>query len=480
LPVAARAQSSPRDRINVLLWTNACQPSIIVSTTTNVGAGMSGTQFRLFLMMVLQLAIWGSWALQIFGYVGGLGFTPFQQSMILNAFPVGAILAMFFTTQFADRHFAAEKTLAFSHLIGGAAMIGLYYVHDFWPFLILMYVHCLFYVPTFSITNSIAFAHLKDAKEEFGAVRMGGTIGWILVAWPFLLILVDYSKVPAMGDVGFVKWLGAALGTPLEGAAYIKGASSMFLVAGGISFVLAAFSLTLPHTPPKKGESLAWLEAMKLLAVPFVLILWIVTLIDSTVHQSFFAWTFGFLQNIGIPSNWAQPIMSIGQIAEILTMLVLGVVLKNFGYKTTMIVGVLGHVARFLVFAYFPENKLFVVAVNVLHGICYAFFFAAVYIFVEQVFPKDARSSAQGLFNLMIFGIGPLIAFFVCPMLMDYYTTTQTVNGVDKKFVDYRSLFLWPAGGAAAGVIILALFFHPPRTLDETTPHGDDVEPATA
>jgi hypothetical protein len=285
LPVAARAQSSPRDRINVLLWTNACQPSIIVSTTTNVGAGMTGTQFKLFLMMVLQLAIWGSWALQIFGYVGGLGFTPFQQSMILNAFPVGAILAMFFTTQFADRHFAAEKTLAFSHLVGGSAMIGLYYVHDFWPFLILMYIHCLFYVPTFSITNSIAFAHLKDAKDEFGVVRMGGTIGWILVAWPFLLILVDYSKVPDMGQVGFVKWLEAALGTPLEGAAYIKGASSMFLVAGGISFVLAAFSLTLPHTPPKKGESLAWLEAMKLLAVPFVLVLWIVTLIDSTVHR---------------------------------------------------------------------------------------------------------------------------------------------------------------------------------------------------
>src|SRR5262249_4167975 len=116
-----------------------------------------------------------------------------------------------------------------------------------------------------------------------------------------------------------------------------------------------------------------------------------------------------------------------------------------------------------------------VVVINILHGICYAFFFAAVYIFVEQVFPKDARSSAQGLFNLMIFGIGPLIAFFVCPSLIEHYTTTNMVDGVSKKIVDYKSLFLWPAGAGTAAVVVLALFFHPPKNLDETTSHGDDA-----
>src|SRR4028118_683274 len=218
---------------------------------------MTRTQFRLFLMMVLQLAVWGSWALQIYGYLGGIGFTPLQRSLVLNAFPVGAILAMFFSTQFADRYFAAEKFLAFSHAVGGLAMIGLAFTRDFWPFLILMYVHSIFYVPTFSITNSIAFAHLKGAKEEFGVVRMGGTIGWILVAWPFLLLLVDWSQVPELGQVGFKEWIGTALGTPLKGEAYIQGASSMFIVSGIVSLVLAAYSLTLPATPPPQGESLA-------------------------------------------------------------------------------------------------------------------------------------------------------------------------------------------------------------------------------
>ena len=50
----------------------------------------------------------------------------------------------------------------------------------FWPFFLLMLVHCLLYVPTISITNSIAFANLRDPQKDFGPVRMGGTIGWIL------------------------------------------------------------------------------------------------------------------------------------------------------------------------------------------------------------------------------------------------------------------------------------------------------------
>ena len=107
--------------------------------------------------------------------------------------------------------------------------------------------------------------------------------------------------------------------------------------------------------------------------------------------------------------------MSIGQIAEILTMLVLGVTLKRLGWRTTMIVGILGHAARFAVFAFFPQHPWLIILVNVLHGICYAFFFATVYIFVDEFFPKDARASAQGLFNLMILGFGPLVANSIGP-----------------------------------------------------------------
>jgi MFS family permease len=186
-----------------------------------------------------------------------------------------------------------------------------------------------------------------------------------------------------------------------------------------------------------------------------------VTFIDSTVHNLYFNWTGTFLGSqasaggVGIAGNWIMPVMSIGQIAEILTMAVLGVTLKRLGWRTTMIFGILGHAARFAVFAFFPEQQWLVILINVVHGIAYAFFFATVYIFVDEFFPKDVRASAQGLFNLMILGFGPLVANVIGPKLMG--ETFKTTNGVD-----FRSLFLVPFGMAVLAAIILALFFHPP------------------
>src|SRR6266516_853384 len=82
-------------------------------------------RFKLFLMMVLEFFIWGCWLPLIYGYLPSLDFSPGQQSWILNAFPIAAIVGMFFSTQYADRHFSAEKFMAFSHLVGGVAILGL-------------------------------------------------------------------------------------------------------------------------------------------------------------------------------------------------------------------------------------------------------------------------------------------------------------------------------------------------------------------
>ena len=423
-------------------------------------------RLKLFLMMVLEFFIWGAWLPLIFGYLPSLGFKPWEQSWILNAFPIAAIVGMFFSNQFADRNFAAEKFLAFSHLIGGVAILSLVWVQSFWPFFLLMLVHCLLYVPTISITNSIAFTQMKDAQKEFGIVRMGGTIGWILAAWPFTFILVDWAKVKAANPQSVSDWLGTVLASGLTGDALQHATTWTFIVAGLASLLLAAFSLTLPHTPPKPAAEgvapLAWLEAMKLLGLPFILVLWLVTFVDATVHNLYFNWTGRFLGSavaaggVGIPGNWIMPVMSIGQIAEILTMLVLGATLKALGWRTTMIIGILGHAARFAVYAFFPQHSELIILVQVLHGICYAFFFATVYIFVDEFFPKDARASAQGLFNFMILGLGPLVANIAGPKLIG---DTFNNNGL----VDFKSLFLLPCIAAVVAAIALAAFFRPPQ-----------------
>jgi nucleoside transporter len=426
----------------------------------------SNVRFRLFLMMVLEFVIWGAWLPLIYGYLPSLGFSPSQQSWILNAFPISAILGIFFSNQFADRNFAAEKFLAFSHLVGGAAILGLAFTRAYWPFLILMWIHCLLYVPTLSIVNSIVFAHIKDPQKEFGPIRMGGTIGWILAAWPFTFILVDWGQVNAAHPDGFINWLGTVLKNGLTGEKLQEATRWTYVVSGVVSFVLAAYSLTLPHTPPKKAveesDRLAWLEAVRLLRFPFVFVLWIVALLDASVLYAYFNWTGVFLASpaVGIPGNWIMPVMSIGQVMEMLTMLILGATLRALGWRTTMVIGILGHALRFAVFAFLPHMTWLIVAVNIVHGVCYAFFFATVYIFVDEYFPKDIRASAQGLFNVMIFGVGALVANSVCPYLM------QTVFTNANKVTDFQSLFMVPLFTAVVAAVVLAVFFHPPRKVE--------------
>jgi MFS family permease len=390
------------------------------------------TRLRLFLMMVLQLAIWGAWAPKIFPYMGMLGFAPWQQSLVGSAWGVAAVVGIFFSNQFADRNFAAERFLAISHLIGGLSLV---------------------YVPTLSVTNSIAFANLRDPAGEFGAVRMGGTVGWVLVSWPFVFLLGAHAGAEQ------VRWI--------------------FLVAAILSFAFAGYALTLPHTPARKDapgiDNLAWRRALKLLGAPFVLVLFLVTFIDSVIHNGYFVMADAFLTNrVGIAGNLSMVVLSLGQVAEILTMFLLGRVLARLGWKVTMIIGVLGHAARFAVFAFFADSIPVIVAVQLLHGICYAFFFATVYIFVDAVFPKDVRSSAQGLFNLLILGVGNVVASFLFPTLVSRLSHAGA-DGVAT--VDYTSLFLVPTGMALVAVLLLAVFFKPPTRspvaeVDDDAPVG--------
>jgi MFS family permease len=152
------------------------------------------------------------------------------------------------------------------------------------------------------------------------------------------------------------------------------------------------------------------------------------------------------------------------QIAEIATMVFLGYFLSKLGWRLTMILGILGHAARYLVFAFMPDSPAVIVLIQVLHGICYAFFFATVYIFIDKAFPQDIRSSAQGLFNLLILGIGDLAAKWILLPIQGKYTT----DGI----VDYKSLFLVPAALSVVAAIILAIGFWPSKsiTVDDAAP----------
>lgn len=410
------------------------QASVEVLPSGSAENRRPGTRWQLFVMMVLEIAVWGAWLPKIFPYMHMLGFSDWQQALVGNAFGIAAVLGIFFSNQFADRNFSAERFLAFSHAVGGVALLGAAFMTDFWPFFACFLLYSLLYVPTISVANSLAFANLKDPARDFGIVRMGGTIGWILVSYPFIFLLGKSA-------------------TAVE-------TRSIFIVAAVVSFAMAAYSITLPHTPPKTDargmDRLAWIKAGKLLAVPYILVLFIVTFIDSTIHNGYFVVSDRYLtERVHIAGNLSMVVMSLGQVAEILTMLILGKVLIKLGWKATMIVGIFGHAARFAVFAFCPDFPGVIVAIQLLHGICYAFFFVTVYIFADAVFPKDVRSSAQGLFNLLILGVGQMVAAIVFPMLMQ----KLALPGGQ---VNWQQLFLVPTGMALVGIVLLALLFHPP------------------
>lgn len=397
---------------------------------------------KLSAMFFLNIFIWGAWLPLMNNHLEKtLGLSAEQAGWIQNTFAIASLTGIIFGGQLADRYFAAERFLAISNLIGGAAMLALPYQKEFWPFFAIMLVHCFFYVPTVSVANAVAFSSITDAAKDFGPIRMFGTIGWIAAGWAtsFVVRQDDPSST-----------------------------ANIFNVAGGASILLGMLSFFLPHTPPQKasatGES-APLKALALLAVPSTLILAVATFFDSLVHGGYFFFTGNFLASLGVEQANIPRIMSIGQIMEIATMAILGLVLKRLGWRTTMIFGILGHAVRFFIYSISgPDQKMLVIASNVVHGFCYAFFFASVYIYVDDHFPKDTRSSAQGLFNLIILGLGPFVGNILWGKLGDHYTDHAT------KTVAYNELFRVPTGIAIFAALLLLVFFHPAKRADTVAP----------
>jgi nucleoside transporter len=408
---------------------------------------MGSVRFRLCVMMFLEYVIWGAWLPLANNYFQkALGFTGLELGWIGNAFPIAALLTIMIGGQLADRYFAAEKVLAACHLLGGICMLLIPFADNFALAFALMLGHCIFYAPTMAVTNAISFANISDAKA-FGSIRLWGTIGWIAASVPMLLYL----------DPTYRAQFGLPLLQPQD-------LSVIFTVSGVASLLLAVFSLTLPHTPPMPAakEGASFTKAISLLSHPVILVLFIVTVFDMVVHTGFFFFTGRFLAYLGVPDAWIMPAMSVSQLAEIFTMAGLGYILKRLGWKTTMTLGILGHAARFIIFSVSDTNLLWlVITINVLHGICYAFFFATVFIFIDEYFPKDIRNNAQGLFNVALLGVGGLIGNFLCGFIETQNSVTKVINGKETPEPVFSSIYMILAGLALATALIFMATFWP-------------------
>ncbi|MBP97211.1 hypothetical protein CMK18_14755 [Candidatus Poribacteria bacterium] len=379
-------------------------------------------RFRLSLMMFLQYAVWGAWFPLAARYLsasvenGGLGFSAQQIGMILGlAGSIGAVSAPFIAGQIADRYFSTERVLAFLILVGGLVKWYTAIQTTYKSWLLLSILYSVLYMPTLALSNSITFSHLIDRDRDFPKIRVWGTIGWIVASWVFAMFWLQKQ-------LGW-QWMPPFLvGPEVEGVT--RRLADALAFAGILSIIYAGFCLFLPNTPPKKNatEKLAFKKAFGLLQKPNFAVLVLASLIVSVIHQIYFLQAGPFLSHIGLKDSQIGPATTIGQFAEILTMAFLGYFIKRLGFRRVITIGTFAYFARYAVFGMTNLPVWLIVISQAFHGFCYAFFFAAAFIYVDKVADEDVRHSAQTVFGIIILGGGPVLSGFLSGALKNIYT----------------------------------------------------------
>ncbi|MDE2127880.1 MAG: MFS transporter [Armatimonadetes bacterium] len=404
-----------------------------------------GIRLRLTVMMVLEYAIWGAWSAAGGLYLTsairdhGLGLSGAQVGLIFSMLPLATIFAPMLAGQIADRWMNTEWLLALCHVMAGVALIVMGSERHFGPLAALMFFSSIFYAPTLALTNSITFSHLSSSEREFGGIRVGGTIGWILAGW----MLTGWRTISG-----------------------ISGNGDVFYLAGVLALVLAVFCLFLPATPPK-GEGtdpFAFLKALTLFLDWDFAIFMAISFVVGTELMFYYLLTSPFLgapraeHGVGIAANLVPMVMTLAQAAEFTVMLLLPLFLRKWGVRKTLVIGILAWPIRYAIFAFFPYPWLVIPALA-LHGLCYVFFFVVGYIYVDQVAPADIRASAQALVAVVVLGGSMFVGSIVAGNIQSMFTHSRLVAGKMQQVSDWRTIFLIPCAMTVICALVFPLLF---------------------
>jgi nucleoside transporter len=389
-------------------------------------------------MMFLQFFIWGGWFVTMGSFLAAnLGASGAQIGIAYSTQSWGAILAPFIVGLMADRFFNAERLLSVLHLAGGALMFALARSSHFTSFYPCLLAYMILYMPTLALVNSISFRQLADPSKQFAKIRVWGTIGWIVVG---LMISFVFSwDARASIAAGMLK--------------------NTFMLCGVASVVLGLYSLTLPSTPPggKTGQpvrlrDIVGLDALTLLNNRNFLVFFISSILICIPLAFYYQHANQFLTELHVANPTGK--QTIGQMSEVLFMLLIPLFLNRFGMKTTLLVGMFAWAARYVLFAFGNANGLVALLLVgiALHGVCYDFFFVSGQIFIDTKAGKEIKSAAQGLITLATYGVGMLIGFWAAGLITDMY---PGVGGVHQ----WQTIWLYPAAFAALIFAFFALSF---------------------
>ena len=393
------------------------------------------TRLKLSTMMFLQYFVWGMWGVTMGTWLGEtLHFTGAQIGLAFGTTALAAMISPFFVGMVADRFFATERILAALHLIGGPILFFVSLQTSFLPLYIVMLVYTLCFMPTLALTNSLSFHQMQDPGREFPAIRVLGTIGWIAAGLLVGSLGIEATAIP------------------------------MKLAAAG-SVALGLFCFALPHTPPKKTtERATWrevlgLDALKLMSDPSFAVFVIGSFLICIPLQFYYTFTNPFLNELHV-SNAAGK-MTMGQMSEIFFMLVMPLFFRKLGVKKMLLVGMAAWAARYALFAMGNNGSLVGMLYGgiLLHGVCYDFFFVTGQIYVDQKAPVQLRAAAQGFIAFVTLGVGMFIGSWLSGTVVDAFQH------------QWDRIWLVPSAGAAAVLLMFAVFFRPaPAAVGETVP----------
>jgi nucleoside transporter len=404
-------------------------------------------RLKLSIMMFLEFFIWGAWFVTLGTFLGNnLKATGSETAAIFSTQSWGAIIAPFIIGLIADRYFNAEKILGILHLVGAFLMYQMYQSEEVGMFYTYVLSYMILYMPTLALVNSVSFNQMKDPEKEFANIRVWGTIGWILAGLSISFVF-HWDAAEAVSG-GLLK--------------------NTFLLAGIAAFILGIFSFTLPKTPPKVSDEkikigdIIGLDALKLLKDKNFAVFFISSILICIPLAFYYQNAHPFLTEAGVANPTGK--MAIGQISEALFLLLIPVFFTRFGFKKTILVGMLAWAIRYVLFAYGNGGDLsFMLILGIaLHGICYDFFFVSGQIYTNSKAGEKYKSAAQGLITLATYGVGMLIGFAVAGWITDNYKTLEgTVN--------WEMVWIIPAGIAFAVFVIFALLFNEKNKVEETS-----------
>ena len=394
------------------------------------------TKFQLSLMMFLQFFIWGGWFVTLGTFLGNnLGASGAETGMAFSTQSWGAIIAPFFIGLIADRYFNAEKILGVLHLIGAVLMYFMSQATSFDAFYPLVFAYMVAYMPTLALVNSVSFFQMKNPAKDFSMIRVFGTIGWIIAG-----LLISYFQWDSTKSID-------------EGAL-----SNTFTMVAIASLILGVISFTLPKTPPSQSDGavsvsdILGLDALKLLKDRNFLMFFTTSILICIPLAFYYQQANPFLVELGMENPTGK--MTLGQISEVLFMLLLPFFFKKFGFKKTLLVGMLAWAVRYALFAYgnAGEQAFMLIIGIALHGICYDFFFVSGQIYTDFKAGEKIKSAAQGLITLATYGVGMLIGFWVAGKISDQNMLADGSH-------NWEVIWMLPAAFALGVMVLFILIF---------------------